>query len=330
MLQGLYTGLSGLISHRKALDLTSYNIANVNTEGYTKQRANFSTNPIKDEWNIQMGTGSHIQSVTRIHDEMLFSSMKSTMKQNSEFSEAYKKLSTVNDIVKEGILGDNSLIDLTEQFFEYVQDIAANPESNSPKVATKELASSLFERASALNNDLDKYKQTLKDEYYMLEKEANSYLNQLDTLSKEIHNIEALNPHMVDKEYANDLRDQRDLLEEKFKETFDPMAEKINEFVSGDMSKPNELLDWYLGNDTTKGLESIAIGFSTTVDGIKSSMNSTETILSQLQMRHDEMSKVNIDEEMTNMIRYQRSFEANAKVISTYDEMLGTLLDMKR
>ena len=54
MLQGLYTGLSGLISNRKALDVTSNNIANVNKKGYTKQRVNFANNPIKKEGNIQM------------------------------------------------------------------------------------------------------------------------------------------------------------------------------------------------------------------------------------------------------------------------------------
>lgn len=43
-----------------------------------------------------------------------------------------------------------------------------------------------------------------------------------------------------------------------------------------------------------------------------------------------ELSNVNIAEEMVGMMVAQRSFEANVKAIKTADEMLGTLLDIKR
>jgi flagellar hook protein FlgE len=43
-----------------------------------------------------------------------------------------------------------------------------------------------------------------------------------------------------------------------------------------------------------------------------------------------EMSNVNLAEEMVGMIVTQRSYEANVKAIKTSDEMLGTLLDLKR
>jgi flagellar hook-associated protein 1 FlgK len=35
---------------------------------------------------------------------------------------------------------------------------------------------------------------------------------------------------------------------------------------------------------------------------------------------------VNLDEEMTNLIRYQHAYEAAAKLISVCDEMLAALL----
>lgn len=43
-----------------------------------------------------------------------------------------------------------------------------------------------------------------------------------------------------------------------------------------------------------------------------------------------EVSNVNLAEEMVGMIVTRRSFEANVKAIKTADEMLGTLLDLKR
>jgi len=43
-----------------------------------------------------------------------------------------------------------------------------------------------------------------------------------------------------------------------------------------------------------------------------------------------EMSNVDIAEEFANMIIYQRGFQANSKIITTGDEMLQTLVNMKR
>jgi flagellar basal-body rod protein FlgG len=43
-----------------------------------------------------------------------------------------------------------------------------------------------------------------------------------------------------------------------------------------------------------------------------------------------ETSNVNIVEEMVNMIQAQRAYEINSKAITTSDEMLGQLAQLKR
>ena len=43
-LQGLQTALSGLLAEQQALDVTGHNIANANTEGYSRQSAVLETN----------------------------------------------------------------------------------------------------------------------------------------------------------------------------------------------------------------------------------------------------------------------------------------------
>ena len=52
-----------------------------------------------------------------------------------------------------------------------------------------------------------------------------------------------------------------------------------------------------------------------------------ETILSGVVNRLESTRGVSIDEEMANLIQYQRSFEANARVISIVDGMLNTLIN---
>lgn len=50
----------------------------------------------------------------------------------------------------------------------------------------------------------------------------------------------------------------------------------------------------------------------------------------QLEQRRQEIQGVSIDEELINMIKYQRGFQAAARIINTMDEVLQTLLTLAR
>jgi flagellar hook-associated protein 1 FlgK len=54
------------------------------------------------------------------------------------------------------------------------------------------------------------------------------------------------------------------------------------------------------------------------------------TVNSALLKQRDSISGVSIDEEMTNLLTYQKAYQASAKIITTVDEMLDTILNMKR
>ncbi|MBN2139439.1 MAG: flagellar hook-associated protein FlgK [Desulfovibrionaceae bacterium] len=55
----------------------------------------------------------------------------------------------------------------------------------------------------------------------------------------------------------------------------------------------------------------------------------TKTLADDLNERQQEVCGVNLDEEMNNLIKYQASYTAAAKLITTADEMLQTLLALK-
>jgi flagellar hook-associated protein 1 FlgK len=57
-------------------------------------------------------------------------------------------------------------------------------------------------------------------------------------------------------------------------------------------------------------------------------VSSNELVLQQLEGQRDAVSAVSLDEEMTNLIRFQRAFDAAAKVVATTDEMFQTILTM--
>ena len=53
----LYTGVTGLQAHQRRLDVVAANIANVNTPGYTRQRADLENSNAIDSSPGQMGGG---------------------------------------------------------------------------------------------------------------------------------------------------------------------------------------------------------------------------------------------------------------------------------
>ncbi|MHB2147798.1 flagellar hook-associated protein FlgK [Calditrichota bacterium LG25] len=56
--------------------------------------------------------------------------------------------------------------------------------------------------------------------------------------------------------------------------------------------------------------------------------DSQEMIVNQLKNQRDSVTGVSMDEEMTRMVQYQQAYEAAAKVITTVDEMMATVIQM--
>ncbi len=63
--------------------------------------------------------------------------------------------------------------------------------------------------------------------------------------------------------------------------------------------------------------------------GISRNTSFNEVMVSKLSDIRDGISAVSLDEEMTNLIKFQQAYAAAAKLISTADEMLDTLLSVK-
>jgi flagellar hook-associated protein 1 FlgK len=84
-------------------------------------------------------------------------------------------------------------------------------------------------------------------------------------------------------------------------------------------------------NTTMYGMFDITATYVGTETNFAISRNDTVTAqFNSTEMEYNSVSKVNIDEEMTNLIKYQTSYGAAAKVITTVDQMMQTLLGIKQ
>ena len=86
-----------------------------------------------------------------------------------------------------------------------------------------------------------------------------------------------------------------------------------------------------LYNTTINGMFDITatdVGIATNIAISKN--ETTTTQFNAVELEYFSTSKVNIDEELTNLIKYQTSYGAAAKLITTVDQMMQTLLGIKQ
>jgi flagellar hook-associated protein 1 FlgK len=66
------------------------------------------------------------------------------------------------------------------------------------------------------------------------------------------------------------------------------------------------------------------------IESARTSLEFRESVLKQTQAQREAVSGVNLDEEMTKMIMFQRAFEASSLLVRTADDMYGALIEMTR
>src|SRR3982074_741783 len=82
----LSTSISGLLAFQKALSVTSNNISNSSTPGYSVESVSFTQQAGQGTGSGFIGNGGHVQSITRSYDEMLAQQVRSSNSSYSSFN----------------------------------------------------------------------------------------------------------------------------------------------------------------------------------------------------------------------------------------------------
>lgn len=69
---------------------------------------------------------------------------------------------------------------------------------------------------------------------------------------------------------------------------------------------------------------------ATDTQSAKATLDTKVALLASIKKEHQSISQVSVDEEMVNLIKFQSGYAANAKVVSTIDKMIDTLLGLKQ
>lgn len=202
-----YTGMS---VNQTSLETITHNLANINTTGYSRQRTNTSE-LVSSSSNI--GTGTTVESVTRLRDVMLD---KTYRNENADLSYYEGKSETLTSA--EALLGDFSTstsddsadetgVQLAlENFFSGWEELAKDLSSTSAQDTVLEAATSLVDLMAELDLQLEQLQQNCSDNVYEAVDTLNDLATQVGKLNGQIDLAE------VNGLTANDLEDQRDAL----------------------------------------------------------------------------------------------------------------------
>ncbi len=104
--------------------------------------------------------------------------------------------------------------------------------------------------------------------------------------------------------------------------------------LPGDNRNALAMINMYQGSVTDIGntfngyYRTIVTLAGTMSDTAQDSTDFEQSLLNELNMRRESVSGVNLDEEAANLIRYQKAFEAGAKLIKVTDELLEVILNL--
>tara|TARA_R110002049_G_scaffold54526_11_gene151759 strand:+ start:2992 stop:4878 length:1887 start_codon:yes stop_codon:yes gene_type:complete len=144
----LNTSLTGMLAFQRGLAVTSHNIANANTPGYSRQVVEYSSRLGTGIGNSYIGGGTQVASVSRVYDSILGEQLQSTTTAQARFSTLDDLASRVDSLLANSNTGLSGGL---EKFFGAVQDVANDPASIPARQALLGEADSLAGRFQSLD-----------------------------------------------------------------------------------------------------------------------------------------------------------------------------------
>ncbi|HKJ10422.1 MAG TPA: flagellar hook-associated protein FlgK [Gammaproteobacteria bacterium] len=195
----------GLQAFQQALSTTGNNIANVNTDGYSREQVNLATQVPQPTGAGFIGTGVKVTGITRSYNQFVTEQVRSSTSANASLQTYANLAGNVSNL-----LGDSSagLSPALQSFFNAVQGVASNPTDPSARQVMLSQGQTLASRFNYLN-------QQLSDQRKQVDGQLNDAVSQINSLAKSIAQV---NQKIVTAtgqaggQPPNTLLDQRDTL----------------------------------------------------------------------------------------------------------------------
>ena len=204
MANTLGIGTTALSALQRAISTTGQNIANVNTDGYSRQSVTFSARPAQDIGVGFLGSGVQVTSIDRAYSQF----MANDVQQRTASSGYYSLYANAAERV-DSMLGDpsTSITQAMDSFFASAEAVANSPTSLPERQVMLSNAETLVQRFDYIVGRVDDVTKEMNSQIAGAVSEINQLAGGIATLNEEIAKVSGRTGGL-----PNDLLDQRDAL----------------------------------------------------------------------------------------------------------------------
>ena len=246
----LQIGASGINVYQRALATVSNNIANLSTDGYSRQTTEIKQNQPVEVGNGYIGTGAYFDSVSRQYDGFLESSLQQATADLESESAAAEYASRLLDILGDEKIG---LTTALNQFFSAAKALSTEPASPALRGSMLRDGEALATRFQSLSEQMSDLGEQSLSALEASVRSANALSSQLAEVNRQLQKQSSV------KNQPPELLDRRDQL-----------LRDLSEYVQIRTSFDN------------RGLVTVSVSQSTAKGKIVAGMQSSELYVSPL------------------------------------------------
>jgi flagellar hook-associated protein 1 FlgK len=196
-----------LLADQGALQVTSNNIANANTPGYSREVPVFEEAPPTDEAGVEYGEGMTLAQVNGIRDEVVELGLQQSLQQQGQINSNLQSLTQVQSLFNEA-QGAGLQAPLS-QFFNSLQNLSTDPTDLSLRQSVLSAAQTLASAFNQASAGLSQVQSGLNQSIPQAVTEINQLTGQIAQLNGQIESDEGVGTN------PSQLIDQRDQLIEQ-------------------------------------------------------------------------------------------------------------------
>jgi flagellar hook-associated protein 1 FlgK len=249
----LSTSVSGLLAFQQALAVTSNNVSNVSTPGYSEESIELTPQVGQSSTIGSFGTGVQVEGVTRNYSELLAAQMRTSQSSYSSFNAFATNAAAVDNMLSDTTTGLSAQL---QSFSNSLQTLANSPTLTASGTAVLSAATSLAQSVQGYASQLQTAEQNVQGQ-------IGSNVQEINSLAGSIANVNTqISAQTNTGQQPNSLLDQRD-------ELIDQLSQYVS--VSTD-TQSNGQMNVFIGN----GQSLVSGGTAQTLSAIPNQYNPTE------------------------------------------------------
>ena len=211
--------INSVNNNQIALNVVSNNIANMNTEGYTRQQVDFASIPgyrifdwCASNGKVTPGQGAEITGITTKRSEWLDNYFRGQNSGSGYYDQIGGMLNNMENLLNDELSSDG-LSKIFNDFFAASEALSGDPTNNAYKIAFVNAAQNVADALNNMSNTVKNYMNTAIGTFGDPDSFETSLIKtNVDTLDSKLEQLANLNNQIAQNPSSNALQDQRNTL----------------------------------------------------------------------------------------------------------------------